>query len=102
VTKFSFTGGQASTNFTQGVTTKNSVGRPLNEVKPYTVPAASRVKCRAAGVLHRKLDFAWQTGIQLVLHSHASVWKPASIRQLCACGGEAGTTKKSKEPKSLV
>jgi hypothetical protein len=47
--------GQASTKFTQGVTTKNSVGRLLNEVKPYTMPAASRVKCRAAGVLHRKL-----------------------------------------------
>jgi hypothetical protein len=52
--------------------------------------AASRVKCRAAGVLHRKLDFAWQTGIRFVLHSHASVWKPASIRQLRACRGDAG------------
>ena len=57
---------------------------------PDTLPVASRVKCRAAGVLHRKLDFASQMGIRLVLHSHASVWKPASIRQLCACRGDAG------------
>jgi hypothetical protein len=54
------------------------------------MPVASGVKCRVAGVLHRKLDFALQTGIRLVLHSHASVWKPASIRQLCACRGDAG------------
>ena len=39
----------------------------------YTMPVASRVKCRAAGVLHGKLDFALQTGIRLVLHSHASL-----------------------------
>jgi hypothetical protein len=29
------------------------------------MPAASRVKCRVAGVLHRKLDFAWQTAYGL-------------------------------------
>ena len=38
------------------------------------MPVASRVKCPAAGVLHRKPDFAWQTG----------------IKQLCACKGDAG------------
>src|SRR3984893_16361323 len=62
----------------------------IKRSEPYTLPIASRVKSRAAGVLHRKLDFAWQTGIRLVLYSHASVWKPASIRQLCAGRGDAG------------
>jgi hypothetical protein len=72
---------------------------------------------RPASTGNQLLDFAWQT---VVLHFHASVWKPASLRQLCACKGDAGrrllespsrdrargaivgTTKKSAETKSLA
>jgi hypothetical protein len=39
---------------------------------------------------HKKLKFAVQTRRRLVLHSHASVRKSASIRRLCACKGDAG------------
>jgi hypothetical protein len=72
------------------VTTKKLSRPTIKRGEPYTMPVAGRVKCRAAGVLHRKLDFAWQAGIRRVLHSHPSVWKPASIRQLRACRGDAG------------
>jgi hypothetical protein len=72
------------------VTTKKLSQPTIKRSEPYTMPVACRVKCRAAGVLHRKLDFAWHTGIRRVLHSHACVWKPASNRQLCACRGDAG------------
>jgi hypothetical protein len=51
---------------------------------------------------HKKLTFALQTGRRLVLHSQASVWKRASIRQLCASKCDAGRrrllTKKSRSP----
>src|SRR6266550_3542080 len=47
---------------------------------------------------HKKLKFAVQTGRRLVLHSHASVRKLASIRQLCACKGDAG--RRLSEPPS--
>jgi hypothetical protein len=84
------------------VTTKNSVGRQLNDVTRTPCPLRPGSNVESAGSPAQELDFAWQTSIRLVLHSPARLWKPASIRQLCACRGDAGRLEESPRPDPLL